>query len=117
LQKGETPLHYAAQLSKAKVKGTEDIDIVNVLLEHGADCTAVTHQVCVTIFMSCSVNQVYSFARTAKPSINQFALIFNVKITIKLMFTIIYEITIIIFRYSPWKHQSTSAHAQEITTS
>lgn len=93
MQKGETPLHYAAQLSKAKVKGTEDIDIVKLLLEHGADCTAVTHQVRVTIFMSCSVNQVYSFTCTAKPLINQFALIFNVKITIKLMFTIIFEIT------------------------
>lgn len=45
MQKGETPLHYAAQLSKSKVKGNADIDIVKLLLEHGADCTAVTHQV------------------------------------------------------------------------
>jgi len=45
LQKGETPLHYSAQLSKSKVKGNADIDIVKLLLEHGADCTAVTHQV------------------------------------------------------------------------
>lgn len=44
-QKGETPLHYAAQLCKSKVKGNADIDIVKLLLEHGADCTAVTHQV------------------------------------------------------------------------
>lgn len=44
-QKGETPLHYAAQLSKSKVKGNADIDIVKLLLEHGADCTAVTLQV------------------------------------------------------------------------
>ncbi|XP_032236532.1 serine/threonine-protein phosphatase 6 regulatory ankyrin repeat subunit A-like isoform X3 [Nematostella vectensis] len=41
--KGETPLHYAAQLTKAKVRGSADIEIVNILLRHGADCTAVTH--------------------------------------------------------------------------
>jgi len=49
LQKGETPLHYSAQLSKSKVKGNADIDIVQLLLEHGADCTAVTHQVRVNV--------------------------------------------------------------------
>ena len=50
-QKGETPLHYAAQLSKSKVKGNTDIDIVKLLLEHGADCTAVTHQVKFNVYV------------------------------------------------------------------
>ena len=51
LQKGETPLHYSAQLSKSKIKGNADIEIVKLLLEHGADCTAVTHQVRVNVFV------------------------------------------------------------------
>lgn len=42
--RGETPLHYAARLCKAQVKGDADIEIVKLLLEHGADCTAVTDQ-------------------------------------------------------------------------
>jgi len=52
--KGETPLHYAAQLSKSKVKGNTDIDIVKLLLEHGADCTAVTHQSVETPIHECA---------------------------------------------------------------
>ena len=51
MQKGETPLHYSAQLSKSKIKGNADIEIVKLLLEHGADCTAVTHQVRVDVLL------------------------------------------------------------------
>lgn len=52
--KGETPLHYAAQLRKAQVKGNADIDIVKLLLEHGADCTAVTQQSMETPIHECA---------------------------------------------------------------
>lgn len=48
LQDGETPLHLAAELQRDAVHQTdEDVDIIRILMEHDADITAVTKQVCV----------------------------------------------------------------------
>ncbi len=44
LQKGETPLHLAAELRSDEPD--EDTCIVKILMEHHADVTAVTRQVC-----------------------------------------------------------------------
>ncbi|XP_031568765.1 ankyrin-3-like isoform X2 [Actinia tenebrosa] len=52
--KGETPLHYAAQLSKASIRGNFGVSIAKLLLRYGADCTAVTHSSKETPLHDCS---------------------------------------------------------------
>lgn len=51
LQKGETPLHLAAELrSDAVHQLDEDTCIIKILMEHHADITVVTRQVCFVLF-------------------------------------------------------------------